>query len=188
MTKKRLALLIVIALGYVEIRLLYAHKSMTAQAERLAVLEADHAERIVPALKTQGQRLDDILARLLGLEEDLRGHSKTRVTLPGGGPSGAIFGNQSGKNAAVTVTRRAGGAVAHVATRKIPNPSGAEGTSALPVEYQETALLELGVEGAMRKMIVPCGFEVVARSEAGPVSLDVQIRFDDTPCQGQVSR
>lgn len=134
-------------------------------------------------------------ARVSILEATLGRASVVSVKLDCDGQSRVLFGNHSGHHAAVTITnRRQVGTVAPapgsatIGVQRAPRPvAGAPvdvpvAATPLPQVYETTAPLELGVPGAQRELVVPCGFEVVGSCTGGALNLDAFVRYEEGPC------
>jgi hypothetical protein len=144
-------------------------------------------EKLEETTAIQSERLDGLSERL----DRLQGYSVTELPVPSGATDAAIFGNQSGHNAVITITNTGQQAeFLDVKIRRISRPSdrqvepttGAPRTN-LPVDFERTEWLSIATRGARRQLVVPCSFEVIARNGSTKSKVSLLIKYEKDRCE-----
>jgi hypothetical protein len=52
-----------------------------------------------------------------------------------------------------------------------------------PIDYTTTKELTLDAVGAQRQLKVPCGYEIVAKSDSGSVMISALIEYETDACE-----
>ncbi|MEV4783399.1 hypothetical protein [Burkholderia sp. LMU1-1-1.1] len=133
----------------------------------------------------------DLHADMVKLQLILSGAAGTNVSIRSGNEQ-ILFGNHSGSNATITVTRqdspkeKSGETYIRIvrsqkpgdsmSPRREPNVGGS-----LPANEEHTLWLQMSGAGAQRKLRVPCGYQLEGRSIESS-TLNVLIQYDKSQC------
>jgi hypothetical protein len=142
-------------------------------------------------LTSRVEKLEETTAILSERLDRLQGYSVSELTIPSGAADAAIFGNQSGHNAVLTVTNTGQQAqFLDVKIRRISRPSDQplqpkEGTprTNLPVDFERTEWLSIATRGARRQLVVPCSFEVIAKNGNTKSKVSLLIKYEKDRCE-----
>ena len=157
--------------------------------ERLAAKTATELKVVQAEERERDTRLQEDLVQL---KNRLEGVSSATIRVPAGDVPAAIFGNHSGQNATATITHRADdfkGPGTAIRIVRVNRPRDAALPPPSPVAsapdfagIESTAWLELSPAGSRRQMVVPCGYQLEARSASG-ATIDLLIKYQNKECQ-----
>jgi len=129
-------------------------------------------------------------SRLEELRAETRGVGVRYIIVRPANGMTVLYGNQSGFNASVDVTNK-GTATSQqgkllIRTSRIPKPSDSVSPPAvvgsiLPADATATKELDLSQQGASRRLIVPCGFQIegVATFET---RINIRLKYEEARC------
>jgi hypothetical protein len=160
--------------------------------DRIVALEKNDA-----LLREQQQSANHSINELKGNVERLRAETRgiglRTVVVEPTNSMVTVFGNQAGHNAKVTMTNRGIGdrsAVVMVQTVRISRPGDRLPRDPNlphvdpPIDTRTTEELDLSSVGASRQLMVPCGYQVLARASVR-TTLNLRIEYDKAACAGQ---
>lgn len=171
-------------------------KTLNYQDQKNAEVVSGHTKLInenTDSIGLNAERIESERKRIDLLEKEFYGLTAFSASSPGMSKIIPIFANQKGKNANISISNRskASDTGLEVMIRRIAKP-GEEDLSAeppqsspghsLPPNFERTKWLGLSSYGSRRDMVLPCGYELVARSLKYINRINIIVKYEAKPC------
>lgn len=147
--------------------------------------------RISEEAKAREKSADGARTEIAAIRNRLEGASAATISVISGDLPVTIYGNHSGHNSATTVTNRgpengSSTSIRIVRVKRPSEPSAASAASSSPASdftgTETTTWLSLSPIGSRREVVVPCGYQLEARSTKGAM-IDIVMRYEAKGCR-----